>query len=288
MASEKQIKEEIQRFNSLRVLTHAYEEIASIRMKNSRDAVLTGRVFLDEINKIFEEVRISYARKVKILAKKRGSKGSERLTFLSHNGRTVAVFLSANTGLYGDIVKNTFGTFMQEVKEKGSEVTIVGRYGLSLYMQEKPDAPYTFFDLPDNNAKPEQMAEIIKHIVQYEEIHVYYGRFLNVISQKPTMFSISAEISLSEGGEITSIPYIFEPTLEGILMFFEKEIFASLFEQAVYESELAKNASRVVAMDKASENIKNYINKLNIDKLKANHRVANKKQLNSMSSLFLR
>ena len=71
-------------------------------------------------------------------------------------------------------------------------------------------------------------------------------------------------------------------------MFFETEIFASLFDQSVREGQLAKFASRVMAMNRADENILEKLGDLKFERLRVTHRVANRKQLNSLSSLFLR
>ena len=227
MSNQKDIAEEIVLIESLRTLVRAYEEIASIRMRKTRDSVVKNRQFQSEINDIFEQVRASYAKEVNELARKKGKKGAKTVTFLAHNGKTVAVLLSANTGLYGDIVQKTFEQFMSEVNIGKSEVTVVGRHGLSLFLEKKPNHPYTYFTIPDHGIKSENLDEVIKHIVQYEEIHVYYGEFLNVIKQKPASLTISAEISLKEDEGTMRASYIFEPTLEKILKFFETEIFAS-------------------------------------------------------------
>ena len=90
--------------------------------------------------------------------------------------------------------------------------------------------------------------------------------------------------NIEKGGDM----YIFEPSLEKILMFFETEIFASLFEQSVSESELAKSASRVLAMDKAAANVRKYLENLRMEKLVMQHKVINKRQLNSLSSILMR
>jgi len=285
MATVQDIEEEIKEINSLQILTQAYEEIASTRMKKVRTNVLSKRDFLQEIYGLFEEVRSSYARQVQALAKRRGGRGGN-VTFLGHNGKTVTVFLSANTGLYGDIINKTFRIFLEDIRNSSSEVTIVGRHGLGLFLAEEPNRPYTFFDLPDYNPSSKELSTIIKHIVQYEQIKVYYGRFVNVVTQKPSVYTISAQIDIEKEAEKKPKLYLFEPSLEEILMFFEKEIFASLFEQSVNESELAKFSSRVMAMDKAASNIKNHLEKLRIEKLKSTHKELNKKQQNSLSSII--
>lgn len=287
MALQQEIQNEIDQLRSLQTLAQAYEEIASTRMKNIRGRVLNRRDFLDSITKVFDEVRKAYARQVIEIASKKGERAG-RITFLSHNGKTVSVMLSANTGLYGGIVHETFRKFISDVRKYDTEVTMIGRYGLSLFLQEEPNRPYSYFDLPDQSVGSDDLKDIIKHIVQYETINVYHGKFVNVVKQIPNLFAISAEIELPDEKQEAPTFFIFEPTLEKILMFFESEIFASLFEQSVGESELAKSASRVMAMDKAAANINKYLDELKMEKLKISHRMSNRRQLNSLSGVFFR
>lgn len=289
MAQEKDIEQEIDQIKALQGLIQAYEEIASFRMKKTRDSVIKNRQYMSEINDIFDQVRLSYAREARRLAKLRGKAGEERITFLAHNGKTVAVFLSANTGLYGDIVPNTFKAFIKEARKGESEVTIVGKYGLSMFLTEEPDRPYTYFDIPDYGFTTKDMDKLIRHIVLYEEIHIYHGQFVNVIRQRPNMVKITAEISLEEDDEDDGeAPYIFEPSLDQILIFFETQIFSSLIDQASREGQLAKFASRVMAMNKADENIRGTVSRLNFEKLRVKHRATNRKQLNSLSGIYMR
>ena len=95
---------------TLQRLTSAYAEISSSRMKKVRGSVLSARDFLESLDEIFQEVRKSYRKEVMQLSKK---KKGDNITFLSHNGKTVAVFLSANTGLYGELMQKTFNKFIK-------------------------------------------------------------------------------------------------------------------------------------------------------------------------------
>lgn len=289
MRNKQAIIQEISDLHVLREMTEAYAEIASIRMKESRERVLKNRAFLEVTEDIFREVRISYARQLQKLLSRQRRKAGGKVTLLAHNGRNVCVLLSANSGLYGDIVQRSFELMLQEVRKSDPEVTIIGKLGLSLYQQAEPGRPYTYFDLPDTNVVAEDLVDIIKHIVRYEQIHLYYGQFQSVITQIPTMYNISSELPLDQiaaeaGNE--QIEYIFEPSLEQVLMFFESEIFASLFDQSVRESQLSKYASRMFAMDSASQNVQEYIKKVDLEKLRFTHSVQNKKQLNTLSSFI--
>lgn len=288
MIYQKDIKEELNLLGSLRNLVEIYGEIASQRMKKIRNFVLSNRDFLNAINDIFQAVLNSYSVKVVALIKKGKLQKGSKVTFLAHNGKTVAVFISANTGFYGELTAATFRQFIKDIRTQDVEVTIIGRLGLSIFRENEPKKPYTYFDFPDYGVDMEKLSEIIQHLVQYDEIHAYYGKYYSVVTQKPTMFSISAGATVTEK-TAPAVQYIFEPSMENILMFFETEIFASLFDQAMRESQLAKFASRILAMDEAGENLRNSLKKVNLEKLRLMHRTANIKQLNSLSSvLFLK
>jgi F-type H+-transporting ATPase subunit gamma len=287
MIYKKQIENEISELVSLNDITKAYALISSIMIKRVRESVLKSRDFLDSIFDIFNEVFYSYKKEVMSLAiKGRGKKG---ITFLSHNGRTVCVFLSSNTRLYGDVVVDTFNNFLREIREKDVEATIIGRYGLILFRQVEKGRPYTYFDFPDNEIDTKQLMSIISHLVQYEEIHLYYPKFENVITQRPSVFKISAGSTITEARpkEFKYVSYIFEPSLEDILIFFETEIFTSVFEQTIRESQLAKFASRLVAMDIAQGRIKDKISEAKLRKSKLVHAVSNRKQLHSLLGISL-
>ncbi len=298
MVNKKALTREIAELSVLQTLSRAYAEIASVRMKKTRSGVLLNRNFLDSISKIFQEVLNSYREEIQTLAKKRnfslpfGKHSTKKdITFLAHNGKTVAVFLSANVGLYGDIVGKTFEVFARDVAKGEVEATVIGRLGLAMFRQSFPSLNYTYFDFPDNEVRGDLLGEIMRHLVQYEEIHVYYGKFQSVITQNPSVSKISAKVINLEGSgevDVTAKKYLFEPSLEKILMFFEGEIFTSLMDQVIRESQLAKFASRITAMTKAGENINRNLKKMEIEKLKLTHGIANKKQVNMLAAIYLR
>lgn len=284
MFYSKDIKKEIIQVSSLKELTEVYGEIASIRMKKVRNYVLKNRDFLASIEAIFKDALEHYAKKLSDLVKLGKMKEGGRVTFLAHNGKAVAVLISANTGFYGEVVRDTFRKFIDDIEKEDIEVTIIGRLGRTLFVEERPDKPYTYFELPDYGTDAGKLSEAIKHLVQYEEIRVYYGKYYSVVTQKPTTFSISAGKPVSRDIKSSSVTYIFEPSVEKILMFFETQIFASLFDQAIRESQLAKFASRILSMDKATDNIRNKLNELNLENLKISHSILNRKQINTLTS----
>lgn len=288
MASLHDIKNEIQELSLLEVVTRAFSEIASLRMKTTRTSVLTNRDFLSDLASIFDEVRASYEREAMSVARAKGKGNKEKITFLSHNGKNVALLISANAGLYGSIVKETMDMFVRDIKDTDIELTVVGRQGQGYLNSTLPNRPYTYFDVPDEGIEPKHMSPLIRHIVKYDEIHVYFGRFQNVVQQVPTKLVISSHSNRdAEGGTSASHrSYRFEPSLAAVLEFFETEMFASLFEQSVRESSLAKYASRILSLDEASQRVGEEKAKLSLRHLSLIHREVNRKQLNSLSGIL--
>lgn len=279
---KKSITKEILDLQVLETLTNAYAEISSGRMKKTRDSVVLSREFLVEIQTIFKELQASYRREFLHLAKKKG----EKITFLSHNGRKVALFLSSNTGLYGNLTKKVFRKFKSDLEKENMEATIVGKLGLSLYLETFPKGSYSYFELPDYGFDRDKMAELINHLVEYEEIHIYYGKFSTIINQDVDKIVISAESEIDKEDEKKHTKYLFEPSLVEILTFFETEMFSSVFEQVINESQLAKFASRMIAMDEAQEKVKQNLFQAKLEKSKLLHHLNNKKQIEYLSSVM--
>jgi F-type H+-transporting ATPase subunit gamma len=251
-------------------------------MRKIRGYVLRNREFLASITGIFRATLTAYAQKLATLVKLGKMKEGGNVTFLAHNGKTVATLISANTGFFGEVVKETFKKFIADVRKENLEVTIIGKMGRALFVSEEPKRPYVYFDLPDFGVDAQKLTEVIKHLVQYEEIRVYFGKFESLITQKPEVQSISSGTPAVGKPSKSDVYYLFEPSIEEILMFFETQIFASLFDQSLRESQLAKFASRILAMDRATQNIEKKVDTLNLSKLTISHKLANIKQLNSL------
>lgn len=292
MANNKEINQELQSLSTFQLLVDTYEEIAAVRMRRIHVSVVRSRDFIMQLAGILEELKAQYKHQVRQLLQQR--KHTSPGTLRTHNGKTIALLLSANTGLYGSILQSTVMPFIEYVNQHECDAAIVGRYGKTAFENHNPDKAFTFFDFPDQRFRPEDMQYILSKILNYSSIYVFHGKFISIVKQEPTMTMISTEQTTREayakslpGTPLPAEKFIFEPSLEKILIFFEEEIFASLFEQAIHESELAKFASRMVTLDKASQNIRDRVKKVEFMKRLTKHQIMNKKQQDSLSSILL-
>ena len=276
MISKKRIIQETDTLLGLKSLVDVYEEVAAIRMQRVRRAVLTSRQFLAEVSEVFSRVRAAY-RKEKIVGG------------IGRNGKTVAVFVSANTGLYGDIVDRVFDKFAAFVAGNLPEVVVVGKLGVKMMADRRLNVLYNYFDFSDEQVEPESFAMVMRYLMQFEKIVVFYGKFKSILVQEVEGTVLSGEdIEKQVAREVeVAERYLFEPNVVEMARIFEGEILASVFEQALHESQLAKFASRMLNLDRAIVNIDRRLMEVGREQRKLRHKEINSKQLLRLSGIGL-
>ena len=156
---------------------------------------------------------------------------------------------------------------------------IVGSFGKYLINNENLAIKFSYFDLDDDAPAPAQIGKIIEFLSKYEKVVVYHGQMISVLNQITAKSEITGGISLKEKVQRTAKRYLFEPSSEKILEFFEGEIIGALFNQSVLEHQLARFAARMVAMDQASENAQEELKKIRKSLRALRRRTLNRKQL---------
>lgn len=290
MISKNDLELQIDNLAQLNNMITTYEEIAASRIKQSRESVLRSRSFMSDISLVFYEVIATYRKQVEVLMKKKNINDINDLSFINKNGKTLYLLISANTGLYGNITQRTFDLFINTLKKETNpvDVAIIGKLGESMWHEEKIKTRYLYFDFPDQNVNKEMLKRILDFIISYKRVVAFYGKFQSLVTQDPTSSDVTGTTPPSENpNEEQTVKYLFEPSLEKVLEFFEKQIFESLFEQVVRESQLAKISSRMTTLNKATENIKTQLATLTSQKNRIYHQIQNKKQLQTFSSKIL-
>jgi ATP synthase F1 gamma subunit len=293
MPQRKIIAEELESLNSLKDMAESYEEIAATQMQKIKESVLKTRDYLTGISDVFVDLKTSYQREVKDLLARRKNGGKTLPALLQKSPKLLMVYLSSNGRLYGAVTKKTFDLFMEDLKKNGPDnvdVVIIGSAGKELYESSGISKKFDFFDIPDNSVGMEHIKGVMKKYLQYEKVHVYYGKFGNVVKQSAIATSITGE-DIFETEVPSSVPredkFIFEPALEKIFHFFETQIMANLFSQTLLENQLARHASRVNAMEEALVHIQEESKKLIQQNTRIKHIIQNKKQLDTLAGLVL-
>ena len=283
MLNKVSLKNETMLVNDLKMISQAYEEIAVMKMQKVRSNVLQTREFFTELLDVFFEVKASYKKQIeRIIAQKKNHNVN---SVEQKNGKKAFVFLSANGNLYGPIIKDVLAKFLADTEKESGEIVIIGRMGKQFFEERRPGKKYTYFDLPDADVTMEDMQKIAQYLSEYETVKVYYGKFLNVMTQSPDASDITAQTQAEHKDDAVHIDAFFEPSLELVLIFFENQVLDSLFKQTVHEAELARFASRLKAMEEALQNIDKKQRDLKREEWKIRHRLENKKMLESIKGI---
>lgn len=279
---------------SIGEITQAYQEISVIKMQRIRSGVMKTRAFAESLADIFFDVKSSYKKQIEEYLGER-KKGFH---FPFHHAQPVQsepkkeqealVFLGANTRLHGDIINRTFQSFVEELKKSPTaSLVLVGRVAKDLYESAGLQKAYTFFETRDEMPL-ESVLPVVYHLKQFQKITVFYGQFFSIMRQEPHASSVSGDQPLRDiPEENQDKKFLFEPSLEKILYFFETQVFGALFTQTMQEGQLARLGSRIVAMEQAQNNITGQSRKLTGEYKRLRARQDGKKQVERLAGMRL-
>lgn len=302
MQYKKIINSEIEFTRSFKLLAQAYEEIAVMKMRKVRSSVINTRDYLEKLSEVFYEIKKAQKRELlegQKKIKERKAKGlpivpSDKKQTPAKILKTVSVFVSANTTLYGDLISRIFTQFVQKTSSEDTDIIIIGRVGRRLYDQYEGKKPYLYFEFPDVEITLNDLKPVIFHLIKYQNIIVYYGKFENIVNQQVMVSNVSGREPFAnlptqaqkQEGQL-GMDFLFEPSLEAILVFFQDLIASSLFRQTVRETQLARLGSRIMSMEKAQQNVDDKIKKLHFLEIKLHRQEEHKKQQNRLSGISL-
>jgi F-type H+-transporting ATPase subunit gamma len=292
MISSKEIKESLATISIVNDITEIYQEMANLRLKEISDYVLRTREFLKYLAGVYNHAKSAY---IALLSTSKmfnfGKRGYEEgQALIKRNGREIVTLLSSNNQLYGPLILDIWKETLNYLKNNRNktELAIVGKLGQYLAKESKLENKMFFFELEDDRPSDEKIKKIIEFLRNYEKITVFHGKFITFFNQIPVKSDVSGEITITE--ELTRSnhkTYLFEPSPQSVLEFFENEVIAVLFHQTILEHQLSKFGSRMIAMSQANQNAKEMIKQLEKEDKRNRQQLANRKQLEAFASSSL-
>ena len=267
MPNLKDLKNRIASVKSTRKITKAMQMVAAAKLRRAQDAAEASRPYTERFNAVLGALSASVG----------GSDSAPRL--LAGTGKDdvqLLVVMTAERGLCGgfnsSIVKLAKAR-VEELQAAGKTVKIltVGKKGREQLNREFGDLMIDHVDLSGvkrlGYADAQGIAKDILARFDAEEFDVatiFYSKFVNVVSQIPTALQVvpaAYEASEDDGGAL----YDYEPSEEAILADLlprgvATQIFAALLENAASEQ-----GARMSAMDNATRNAGDMIDKLTIE-----------------------
>ncbi|MDE4030712.1 F0F1 ATP synthase subunit gamma [Glaesserella parasuis] len=264
MAGAKEIRTKIASVRNTQKITKAMEMVAASKMRKTQERMSASRPYSDAIRKVISHI----------------AKGSidYKHPFLTEREVKKVGFLVVSTdrGLCGGLNINLFKTVLNELKtrkDKGvdSVLGLVGNKAVSFFQSMGVEIKAQVTGLGDTPAM-EDLVGIVNGMIEayrngeVDEVYIVYNRFVNTMSQKPTMQKLLPlpELENDDLENKGSWDYIYEPNPKVLLDSLLVRYLESQVYQAIVDNLASEQAARMVAMKAATDNAGNLINELQL------------------------
>ena len=259
------LKNRIASVKSTRKITKAMQMVASAKLRRAQDAAQAGRPYAERFNAVMAGLAASVG----------ASEGGPKLLTGTGSDQTqLLVVMTAERGLCGgfnsNIVKLARIAAKQLLAEgKTVKILTVGKKGRESLKREFGALLVDHVDLSDVKRVGYDNASAIAQNVlhrfeagEFDVAKIFYSEFGSIVNQIPTELQVipaKFEAATDEG-----TVYDYEPSEEGILADLLPRSVATQIFTALLENAASEQGARMSAMDNATRNAGEMIDKLTI------------------------
>lgn len=259
-ANMKSVKLRMKSVQSTMQITKAMELVASSKLRKAKERAETCRPYFTELHETLKEIARENIDFSSVYARE------------SSNPRTCYVVIAGDRGLAGGYNTNLFKCLEADAEGKDYVVLPIGKKAVEYFKQRKIEClTEEFAEIADVSvADCFEMANLLCEEFRkgtFGHIELCYTVFVSMLSQKPDVFSMlpMTDIREESGGKIATKELIlYEPNAEIVFDTIVPEYLAGLVYGAVCESTASELAARRMAMDAATSNAEEMIEKLNL------------------------
>ena len=269
MASLDDLKKRIKSVKSTQKITKAMKMVAAAKLRKAQESAEKGRPYSQKMQNIILNLTKSISDP---------QNAPKLLTGTGQDKIHLCVVLTADRGLCGGfnsnickLAKTNFKKILSEGKEL--KIITVGIKGLDQIRREYGKYVIKKFSFKNKKKITFNEAEIIGNEIiklfneeQFDKCTLFYNNFKNVMTQIPQAQQIiPAEQNMAKENDVSSLSYEFEPEEDEILEdLLPKNISTQVFK-AFLENAASEQGSRMTAMDSATRNAGDLVDKLTIN-----------------------
>ena len=268
MPSLKDLKNRIESVKNTRKITKAMQMVAAAKLRRAQEAAEAGRPYAERFNAVLGSLAASVGGSDSAPMLLRGT-GSDQTHLL--------VVMTAERGLCGGFNSNIAKLAKQHAADlvaagKTVKIITVGKKGRDSMKRDLGDHYIEHVDLSEvkrigySNAQ-----DIAKGVLsrfeagEFDVATIFYARFINVVSQVPTAQQIIPASFEAIEGDTAATLYDYEPDEETILADLLPRGVATQIFSALLENGASEQGARMSAMDNATRNAGDMIDKLTIE-----------------------
>lgn len=264
MAGAKEIRTKIASVRNTQKITKAMEMVAASKMRKTQERMSASRPYAETIRKVISHIA-------------KGSIGYKHPFLTPRAVKKVGyLVVSTDRGLCGGLNVNLFKTVLNELKsqqDKGVSVRLglVGNKAVSFFQNMGVEIKAQVNGLGDTPSM-EDLVGIVNGMVnayregEIDEVHIVYNRFVNTMSQKPTLQQLLPLPAIENDNLETkgAWDYLYEPNPQVLLDSLLVRYVESQVYQAIVDNLASEQAARMVAMKAATDNAGNLISELQL------------------------
>ncbi len=268
MPSLKDLKNRIESVKNTRKITKAMQMVAAAKLRRAQEAAEAGRPYAERFHALLGSLAASVGVSDSAPMLLRGT-GSDQTHLL--------VVMTAERGLCGGFNSNIAKLAKQHAADlvasgKTVKIITVGKKGRDSMKRDLGDHYIEHVDLSEvkrigySNAQ-----DIAKGVLsrfeagEFDVATIFYARFINVVSQVPTAQQIIPASFEATEGDAAATLYDYEPDEEAILADLLPRGVATQIFSALLENGASEQGARMSAMDNATRNAGDMIDKLTIE-----------------------
>jgi F-type H+-transporting ATPase subunit gamma len=264
MPSLKDLKNKITSIKNTRKITKAMQMVAAAKLRRAQEAAEAGRPYAERMNAVMAGLSASVG----------GSSSAPRLlTGTGEDKVHLLVVMTAERGLCGGF--NSSIVRMARLKAnallaqgKTVKILTVGKKGREQLKRDFASLMVGHVDLSEVKRVGYAQAQAISRDIlarfdagEFDVATLFFNRFQSVISQVPTAQQvIPAKYDAVESGDAVAL-YDYEPSEEGILADLLPRGVATQVFTALLENGASEQGARMSAMDNATRNAGDMIDK---------------------------
>ena len=261
-ANMKDVKRRIKSVESTMQITKAMQLVASSKMRRAKERAESVHPFFESIFQTMCDVSRDHEFRSVFTKKK-------------FRNATLLVVIAGDRGLAGGFNHNVLKMAQaraDELTQKGGEVEImaIGRKAVEYFerrkfkLDEKDKYPNFAegIDLPDVMTVAEDMIERFR-LGDFDEVELVYTTFMSVMTQEPQRMKILPVENLEYLG--TKQPMtIYDPSPEEVFDSLVPQYLCGMLYSAIIDSYASEQAARRTAMESATDNAGEMIDKLSL------------------------
>ena len=266
MPSLKTIRRRIASVKNTRKITSAMKMVAASRLRKAQSAILELRPYAIDTHEVLSSV-----------ARRAGEAEVHPLLARREPKEVMLVVITSDRGLCGGFnanINRAAEAYLKSSEHEHEHITLatIGRKGRDYFRRRDVPIRHEFTKVFDDlrYAKAAEIARVViesytKPAADLDAAYLVYNEFKSAMSQKVIVEQLLPITPLPTSDDETAVDFIYEPSKKDLLdrllpMYVEVELY-----RALLESQASEHGARMTAMDAASKNANDLIDRLTLD-----------------------